>query len=72
MKKAEKIHLIDANVILRFLLGDHEVFSPKSVVLMKDIDGNRKKAEILAPVIVECTYVMEVCYLNLLCTNITV
>ncbi len=62
MNKAEKTYLIDTNVILRFLLGDHEILSPKSVILMNDIAANQKKAEIIAPVIVECVYVMEKYY----------
>lgn len=62
MKLPEKKYLIDTNVILRFLLEDHETFSPKAIDFMTHIEKNLKKAEIIAPVIVECVYVMEKYY----------
>jgi predicted nucleic-acid-binding protein len=62
MKTPGKTYLIDTNVILRFLLGDHDVFSKKSKTFMNDVESSLKKAEIHATVIVECIYVMEKYY----------
>ena len=59
MKSPEKVYLIDTNVILRYLLGDHAEFSPKAEAFMKDVSEGRKKAEILDVVTVECIYVLE-------------
>ena len=62
MKQQEKVYLIDTNVILRYLLGDHPEFSPKAEAFMGDISEGTKKAEIFDVVIVECIYVMEKYY----------
>ena len=62
MKSPQKVYLIDTNVILRYLLGDHAEFSPKAKVFMSDISEGTKKAEIPDVVIVECIYVMEKYY----------
>jgi predicted nucleic-acid-binding protein len=62
MKQQEKVYLIDTNVILRYLLGDHPEFSPKAEAFMGNISEGTKKAEIFDVVIVECIYVMEKYY----------
>ena len=62
MKLPRKVYLIDTNVVLRYLLGDHPEFSPKAQVFMFDVSKGVKKAEILDVVIVECIYVMEKYY----------
>lgn len=62
MKSLEKVYLVDTNVILRYLLGDHTEFSPKAEVFMLDVSQGVKKAEIPDVVIVECIYVMEKYY----------
>ena len=62
MKLQEKVYLIDTNIILRYLLGDHAEFSPKAEALMLDVSKGVKKAEILDVVIVECIYVMDKYY----------
>jgi predicted nucleic-acid-binding protein len=62
MKLPRKVYLIDTNVILRYLLGDHPQFSPKAQAFMFDVSKGVKKAEILDVVIVECIYVMEKYY----------
>lgn len=62
MKLPRKDYLIDTNVILRYLLGDHKEFSPKAKAFMLDLSNGVKKAEILDVVIVECIYVMEKYY----------
>jgi predicted nucleic-acid-binding protein len=62
MKLPRKVYLIDTNVVLRYLLGDHPEFSPKAEAFMFDVSKGVKKAEILNVVIVECIYVMEKYY----------
>jgi predicted nucleic-acid-binding protein len=62
MTPLEKVYLIDTNVILRYLLNDHNRFSPKAKAFMQDIAEGLKKAELLSVVIVECVYVMEKFY----------
>lgn len=62
MKLPRKVYLIDTNVVLRYLLGDHPEFSPKAEAFMFDVSKGVKKAEILDVVIVECIYVMEKYY----------
>jgi hypothetical protein len=47
MKLPEKVYLIDPNVILRYLLGDHAELSPKSEAFMTDVSEGAKSAEIL-------------------------
>ncbi|MBW1701670.1 MAG: PIN domain-containing protein [Deltaproteobacteria bacterium] len=62
MKLPQKVYLIDTNVVLRYLLGDHQEFSPKAEAFMTDVSEGTKKVEILDVVIVECVYVMEKYY----------
>ena len=62
MKQPAKAYLIDTNVILRYLLGDHKTFSPKAKTFMEQVSQGIKKAEIPSVVMVECFYVMEKFY----------
>jgi len=62
MKLPQKVYLIDTNVVLRYLLGDHPEFSPKAEAFILDVSKGVKKAEIPDVVIVECVYVMEKFY----------
>ena len=62
MPPPEKVYLIDTNVILRYLLDDHEDFSPKAKAFMQDVAKGLIKAELPAVVVVECVYVMEKFY----------
>jgi len=62
MKPPQKVYLIDTNVILRYLLGDHPEFSPKAKSFMAAVSDGTIKAEIPDVVIVECVYVMEKYY----------
>lgn len=57
-----KVYLIDTNVILRYLLDDHETYSPKSKAFMLQVSHGKRKIEIPAVVVVECVYVMEKYY----------
>jgi predicted nucleic-acid-binding protein len=58
----EKVYLIDTNVILRFLLDDHAVFSPKARALMREVSGKIRLAVIPAAVLAECVYVLDKFY----------
>ena len=62
MKPPGKVYLIDSNVILRYLLDDHERFSPKAKKMMEDVSEAVVHAEIPDIVIVECIYVLEKFY----------
>lgn len=62
MKQQKKVYLIDTNIILRYLLDDHKVHSPKAKAFMAEVFEGTKKAEIPDVVIVECIYVMEKYY----------
>lgn len=59
MKLPQKVYLIDTNVVLRYLLGDHAEFSPRAEAFMVDVSEGTKNAEISGVVIAECVYVME-------------
>ena len=59
MMQPAKLYLIDTNGILRYLLGDHEIFSPKAKAFMELVSQGTNKAEIPSVVIVECVYVLE-------------
>ena len=60
--QSDKTYLIDTNVVLRYLLDDHETFSPKAKRFMIKLSDNTISSEIPAVVIVECVYVMEKFY----------
>ena len=62
MKLPTKVYLIDTNVILRYLLADHEKFSPRAKAFMVKVSQEKTRAEIPAVVISECVYVMEKFY----------
>ena len=62
MESPEKVYLIDTSVILRYLLEDHETYSPKAKAFMLQVSHGKKKVEIPAVVVVECIYVLEKYY----------
>ena len=62
MKLPGTVYLIDTNVILRYLLNDHETHSPMAIAFMLQVSDAINKAEIPAVVVVECVYVMEKFY----------
>ena len=43
MKQPGKVYLIDTNIILRYLLEDHEEYSPRAKAFMMDISKGTKK-----------------------------
>ena len=58
----EKAHLVDTNIILRFLLNDHQEHSPSATRFMIDVSRGVTKAEILDFILLECIYVLEKYY----------
>jgi len=50
--------VIDTNVILRYLLADHEEFYNRARALMEQVRHGNKKILILDSVIAECVYVL--------------
>jgi predicted nucleic-acid-binding protein len=62
MTSPEKVWLVDTNVVLRYLLGDHPELSPQAESFMTAVSEGTRKAEIREVVLVECIYVMEKFY----------
>ena len=54
--------IVDANVILRYLLGDHPELSPKAKAVFDDVRTGERGAYMLEGVVVECVYVMQRVY----------
>jgi predicted nucleic-acid-binding protein len=54
--------MIDANVILRYLLRDNEQLYKKAENLFNEVFSGRKKALIIQPVIAEVVYVLQKLY----------
>lgn len=56
------IYLLDANIIIRFLVGDDEKFLSKSIEYFKDIEASRLQVEILEGVLMEAFFVLTKFY----------
>jgi predicted nucleic-acid-binding protein len=54
--------IVDANVILRYLLADHPVLSPRAKELFDGVRAGERGAYIPQCVLVECVYVMQRIY----------
>jgi len=52
------VALIDSNIIVRFLVGDHEEHLVESTKIMESIESRRIEVEILDTVIMEILFVM--------------
>lgn len=59
MKHSKKASLIDANVILRFLLGDDAIQSPRAHSLMNRLETAQELAELEDIVLAEAVWVLE-------------
>jgi predicted nucleic acid-binding protein len=57
-----KAHLIDTNVILRYLIGDLPVQASKSAALMERLEAGTERAEILESVVAEAVWTLESFY----------
>lgn len=59
MKQPKKVSLLDANVILRFVLGDDPAQSPGAHALMRRLEAGQDLAEIEDVVLAEIVWVLE-------------
>jgi predicted nucleic-acid-binding protein len=54
--------IVDANVILRYLLGDHPELSSRAKAFFDGVRAGERGAYVAESVIVECVYVMQRVY----------
>jgi len=59
MKPRRKVSLLDANVILRFVLGDDAHQSPRAHAFMKRLEAAHEQAELEEVVLAETVWVLE-------------
>ncbi len=59
MPQAGKAALLDTNVILRFLLGDDAVHSPRATSLMKRLESRAEVADLEDSVLAETVWVLQ-------------
>ena len=59
MKPSRKVSLLDANVILRFVLGDDWDQSPRAHLFMKRLEAAEELAELEDVVLAETIWVLE-------------
>ena len=59
MKQSKNASLLDTSVILRFVLGDDPVQSPKAHAYMKRLEGAAELAELEDVVLAETIWVLE-------------
>ena len=62
MPPRPKLHLVDANIILRYLIGDSPVQAAKSMELMERLEAGVERAEILESVVAEAVWTLESFY----------
>ncbi len=62
MPSRPKAHLIDTNVILRYLMGDVPAQTAKASALMERLESGTERAELLESVIAEVVWTMESFY----------
>ncbi len=56
------VYLLDTNVIIRFLVGDHEVHLAQSIEIFKRIEIAKLQVEILESVLMEAFFVLTKFY----------
>ena len=56
------VYLLDTNIIIRFLVGDHEEHLAKSVTIFKDIETAKLQVEIIDGVLMEAFFVLTKFY----------
>lgn len=59
MPRAGKAALLDTNVLLRFLLGDDSVQSPRATALMKRLEVHAEVADLEDAVLAETVWVLQ-------------
>ncbi|MEA1919314.1 MAG: PIN domain-containing protein [Campylobacterota bacterium] len=56
------VYLLDTNIIIRFLVGDHKEHLAKSVEIFKEIEKAKLQVEILEGVLMEAFFVLTKFY----------
>ncbi len=56
------VYLLDANIIIRFLVGDHQEHLAKSIEIFKEIESAKLQVEILDGVLMEAFFVLTKFY----------
>lgn len=56
------VYLLDTNIIIRFLVGDHEEHLAKSIGIFKEIETAKLQVEILDGVLMEAFFVLTKFY----------
>jgi len=56
------VYLLDTNIIIRFLVGDHKEHLAKSIAIFKDIETAKLQVEILDGVLMEAFFVLTKFY----------
>ncbi len=56
------IHVIDTNVVLRFLLADHAQLFERASKLMSEVQAGKRKAYLAESVLAECIFVLTKFY----------
>jgi len=56
------VYLLDTNIIIRFLVGDHEEHLAKSIEIFKDIEKAKLQVKILDTVLMETFFVLTKFY----------
>lgn len=62
MPPRPKAHLIDTNVILRYLMGDVSAQAARAAALMERLEAGAERAVVLESVIAEAAWTMESFY----------
>jgi predicted nucleic-acid-binding protein len=55
-------HVIDTNVVLRFLLADHEQLFQRAAKLMSEVQAGKRRAYLPEAVLAECVFVLTKFY----------
>jgi len=50
---------LDTNIILRFILKDHPIYSPKAEAIIKKIDQGKIRVHVSWPTILEVVFVLQ-------------
>ncbi len=56
------VYLLDTNIIIRFLVGDHQEHLEKSIKIFKEIESAKLQVEILEGVLMETFFVLTKFY----------
>jgi predicted nucleic-acid-binding protein len=57
-----KAHLVDTDVVLRYLIGDSPAQAAKSAALMERLEAGSEQAELLESVVAEAVWTLESFY----------